>query len=123
VTEMTLPAGHAERAAESGARFRLVAGRDILFDNEDFLWRAEDWSEDVALQLAVEAGMPGLTDAQWRVIGFLRQFYLENGRSPLNRRLSAGVGMSLLELEQLFPRGIKYGARRLAGLPNPKICL
>ena len=28
--------------------------------------------------------------------------------------------MPLLELEQLFPEGIKYGARRVAGLPNPR---
>ena len=25
-----------------------------------------------------------------------------------------------MEMEALFPGGIKYGARRLAGLPNPK---
>jgi sulfur relay (sulfurtransferase) DsrC/TusE family protein len=31
--------------------------------------------------------------------------------------------MPLLELEQLFPEGIKYGARRIAGLPNPKNCV
>ena len=31
--------------------------------------------------------------------------------------------MSLLEVEALFPGGIKYGARRIAGLPNPKACL
>jgi sulfur relay (sulfurtransferase) DsrC/TusE family protein len=29
----------------------------------------------------------------------------------------------LLEIEKLFPGGIKYGARRVAGLPNPKNCL
>ena len=30
--------------------------------------------------------------------------------------------MSLLELECLFPGGIRHGAKRLAGLPNPKRC-
>jgi tRNA 2-thiouridine synthesizing protein E len=29
----------------------------------------------------------------------------------------------LVELESLFPGGIKKGARRLAGLPNPKTCI
>jgi len=28
-----------------------------------------------------------------------------------------GTGLSVLELESLFPQGIKFGARRLAGLP------
>ena len=109
-------------AAESGARWRVVAGRNILFDGEGFFWQADDWSADAAEELAREVGIARLSGTQWRVIEFLREFYFENGRSPLNRRLAAGVGMSLLDLERLFPRGIKYGARRLAGLPNPKNC-
>jgi TusE/DsrC/DsvC family sulfur relay protein len=109
-------------AVESGARFCVVAGRKILFDGEGFLWDADDWADDVAEGLAHETGVAKLSDGQWRVIRFLRDYYFENGRSPLNRQLSAGVGMSLLDLEHLFPGGIKYGARRLAGLPNPKNC-
>lgn len=103
--------------------YRTVAGRRILFDGEGFLWQVEDWSEEVAEELAAEAGMLELSETQWRVICFLRDFYLEYGRSPLNRKIVEGVGMSLLELERLFPAGIKYGARRLAGLPNPKKCM
>jgi dissimilatory sulfite reductase related protein len=48
---------------------------------------------------------------------------LHHGRSPMNRDLRAGTGLSLVELERLFPDGIRMGARRLAGLPNPKTCL
>jgi TusE/DsrC/DsvC family sulfur relay protein len=102
--------------------FCVVAGRKILFDHEGFFWQADDWSVDAAEELAREVGIERLNEAQWSVIGFLRDFYFENGRSPLNRKLAAGVGMSLLDLERLFPGGIKYGARRLAGLPNPKNC-
>ena len=105
-----------------GEQFREVAGRKILFDEEGFLCHADDWSEDVAAELAAEAGITGFSEAQWRVIRFLRDFYYENGRSPLNRRIVEGVGMSLLELERLFPDGIRHGAKRLAGLPNPKRC-
>lgn len=104
-------------------RFRTIAGREILFDAEGFLWHTEDWSEEVARELGTEAGMAEISQVQWDVIWFLRDFYLENGRSPLNRGLSLGIGMSLLDLERLFPGGIKYGARRLAGLPNPKNCV
>jgi TusE/DsrC/DsvC family sulfur relay protein len=103
--------------------FREVAGRRILFDHEGFLWQAEDWSEDVAEALALEAGICGLSEAQWRVIRFLREFYFEYGRSPLNRKIVEGVGMSLLELQSLFPGGIRHGAKHIAGLPNPKRCI
>jgi sulfur relay (sulfurtransferase) DsrC/TusE family protein len=57
------------------------------------------------------------------VICFLRDFYDNNGRAPLNRELTKGSSLSLLQIERLFPDGIKRGARRIAGLPNPKNCL
>jgi len=103
-------------------RFRHIAGRDVLFDNEGFLWDAADWSEDLAGELAAEVGLTDLGEEHWRVLRFLRQYFAENGRAPLNRQLAAGTGMRLLNLESLFPGGIKHGARRLAGLPNPKSC-
>jgi sulfur relay (sulfurtransferase) DsrC/TusE family protein len=58
----------------------------------------------------------------WRVVRFLRDFYSYQRRAPLNNLIKKGTGISLQELESLFPGGIKYGARRLAGLPNPKAC-
>jgi dissimilatory sulfite reductase related protein len=107
----------------SGPRFRLVAGREILFDGDGFLWNPSDWDDEVAVELGVERGICRLNEDQWRAIRFLRTYYAENGRSPLNRTLTQGLGMTLLELERLFPDGIKHGARRLAGLPNPKNCV
>ena len=104
-------------------RLRTVAGHSVMFDNEGFLWSADDWGEDVAAALAAEAGLAALDDTQWRVLRFLRAYYRDNGRAPLNRALAAGTEMPLLRLESLFPGGIKQGARRLAGLPNPKTCL
>jgi tRNA 2-thiouridine synthesizing protein E len=95
----------------------------VLFDGEGFLWNPFDWDEDIAAELAGQMGIPAMNDQQWMVVRFLREYYGENGRSPLNRPLAKGVGMPLLELEQLFPEGIKYGARRIAGLPNPKNCV
>jgi dissimilatory sulfite reductase related protein len=105
-----------------GEHFRDVAGRTILVDDQGFLCHVDEWSEDIAEGLATESGIAALSEEQWRVIRFLRAYYYENGRSPLNRRVVEGVGMSLLELERLFPGGIRHGAKRLAGLPNPKRC-
>jgi tRNA 2-thiouridine synthesizing protein E len=102
---------------------RVVAGRAVYFDDEGFFWDPDDWSEAAALELARERGMDGLDEAQWRVLRFMRGWYEHNGRSPMNKDLKAGTGLTLLELERLFPDGIKLGARVLAGLPNPKTCL
>ena len=67
--------------------------------------------------------MDGLDEVQWRVVRFMRAYYGHHGRAPMNKDLKAGTGLSLLELERLFPDGIRLGARVLAGLPNPKTCL
>ncbi len=104
-------------------KYQRVAGRDILLDGEGFLWHPEDWCEGVAETLAYESGLENLKDEHWKVIDFMRNFYFENGRVPLNKQLVVGTGMSMLSIKALFPDGIKYGARRIAGLPNPKACL
>ena len=123
------PAPGPQQQGGSGGEFglsrrpRSIAGREVTFDNEGFLWSVDDWSEEVAVALAAESGLATLDETHWRVLHFLRRYYRENGRSPLNRALAAGTEMSLLRLESLFPGGIKRGARRLAGLPNPKTCM
>lgn len=119
-------AGLTEPAGQSDGRtrqYRSIAGRVILFDGEGFFWDPRDWSEEAAEVLAGESGLEVLDETHWRVMRFLRDYYATNGRAPLNKQLKAGTGLSLLELEGLFPGGIKYGARRLAGLPNPKDCV
>ena len=76
----------------------------------------------MAEALAAECGISGLTDVQWRVIYFLREYFCYHGKAPLNRDITTGLGISLLEIEALFPRGIRHGARLIAGLPNPRSC-
>ncbi len=109
-------------AADLQPVVRTIEQRDIVFDNEGFLNDFSDWSEKICILLTGECGLAELSDKHWRVIRFLRQFYSGHGRAPLNSQLKKGTGISLLELEKMFPGGIKNGARRLAGLPNPKTC-
>lgn len=119
---MSKSSGTGGDAAGSGRHLRVVANREIAFDREGFFWDYDDWSEDAARQLAAESGLRELEESHWRVIRFFREFYEYNGRAPLNRQIKKGSGFSLLELQGLFPEGLKTGARRLAGLPNPKTC-
>ena len=102
---------------------RYIAGRRIYVDWEEFLWDPNDWDEAIAEALAQESGLAKLSDVHWQVITFMRTFYFHNGRAPMNKDLKKGTGMTVLELEKLFPGGIRRGARRVAGLPNPKSCL
>lgn len=116
-TEPSKPiSGHPNRVV------RKMAGRTIVVDSEGFLRNPEDWSEEVARCLAEDIGLEEIKEIHRRVIAFMRDYYFNNGRAPMNRDLKAGVQMTLMELEALFPGGIRLGARRVAGLPNPKSC-
>ena len=101
--------------------YRIVAGRSIVFDEEGFFWRFEDWHEEIAEAMAREGGFE-LEENHWQVIRFMREFFSFHGRAPLNRELTRWIELSLLTIEGLFPEVIKRGARRIAGLPNPRAC-
>ncbi|MCB2225437.1 MAG: TusE/DsrC/DsvC family sulfur relay protein [Desulfarculaceae bacterium] len=109
-------------AASSTRHLRTVAGREIAFDGEGFFWDFDEWSEEAARELAAESGLAELDDEHWKVLRFFRDYFAYHGRAPLNRDIKKGTGFSLLELQGMFPGGLKEGARRLAGLPNPKSC-
>lgn len=112
----------AQDEAAAGRSMRNIAGRQIIFDKDGFFMNFEDWSEEIFEYLAKESGLSDINDKHWQVIRFLRNYYAYNGRAPLHRQMKEGTGMSILEMEALFPDGLKRGARRLAGLPNPQSC-
>lgn len=118
-----LRADDSQRKGGLEQKYRSVAGLVLLFDEEGFLWEPAQWTEAVAEVLAGESGIPNLGEKHWLVIYFLRKFYFANGRAPLNRELKLGTGLSIMEIDALFPAGIKKDGRRIAGLPNPKACL
>jgi dissimilatory sulfite reductase related protein len=112
------------RAEQTGLSpvVRIIGQREVVFDNEGFLHDFSDWDEELYRFLAAECGLVETSENHLRVIRFLRDFYAGHGRAPLNSQLKKGTAMSLLEIEALFPGGIRNGARRLAGLPNPQTC-
>ncbi len=119
---MSEPSVPQEQKGDFQQKRCIIAGREILLDNEGFLWHAGDWTEEIAEALALELGIGRLDEFQWIVIRFLRDYYAYHGRAPMNRDLKAGLGINLMDLEALFPGGIRRGARRIAGLPNPRSC-
>jgi dissimilatory sulfite reductase related protein len=96
--------------------------KEIAFDEEGFLLNPDLWNEKLAKTMARHDGLTELREIHWRVIRFLREYYFTKGKSPLNSELKKGTGLTLAEIEASFPNGIRRGARRLAGLPNPRGC-
>jgi tRNA 2-thiouridine synthesizing protein E len=46
-------------------------------DDEGFLLRTETWTKDIATLLAKGEVLEGLTEDHWKVIDYLRKYYVE----------------------------------------------
>jgi dissimilatory sulfite reductase related protein len=102
---------------------RTYAGTDVSIDAEGFFTDPSQWRENMASEVAVEAGIPELTDRHWQVVKFMRHEYEEKGTGPTVRVLGKASGVEVKELYQLFPKGPAKLAARIAGIPKPRGCI
>jgi len=100
-----------------------ILDQPLEVDAEGFLQRPEQWNEDLALEIARQAGLQDLTDRHWTVIRFMRDTYLAKGTAPTIRTLGKDSGVSVKELYQLFPKGPAKLAAKIGGIPKPKGCI
>jgi len=100
-----------------------IAERTIALDADGNLANRNDWSEDLARELAIQEGIPELTPQHWAVINFMRTVFDKEGDSPSIRRLTKESGVDTKTLYQLFPKGPAKRAAKIAGLPKPKGCI
>ena len=100
-----------------------VAGHDVDLNEEGFFERPEQWSEDMAEDLARREGIERLTDRHWQVIRFMRSEFDEKGTGPTVRVLGKTSGVSVKELYELFPKGPAKVAAKIAGIPKPRGCV
>ncbi len=92
-------------------------------DAEGFFVHPEQWTQEMAPEIAREDGIPELTDRHWQVINFMRNAYLEQGAAPSIRTLGKASGVPIKELYQLFPKGPAKLAAKSAGIPKPRGCI
>ena len=95
----------------------------IEIDEDGFIQEPDRWDENVAAALAETEGVSSLTDDHWKVVNFLREYYLEFGSAPMIRKLCKSTGFKLKEIYDLFPSGPAKGACKVAGLPKPTGCV
>ena len=99
------------------------------FDREGFLRKLDQWTPDVARQIA-NAEQLELTAGHWELIELLRQYYREFDSSPAMRplvkycRLKLGddKGKSIYLMTLFTGSPAKIGSK-IAGLPKPDNCL
>ena len=101
----------------------LIADRSVDVDAEGFMTDPGQWTEEIATQIARDAGIEELTDRHWLVVRFMRQRYLDTGAAPSIRSLGKESGVAVKELYQLFPKGPAKLAAKIGGIPKPKGCI
>jgi tRNA 2-thiouridine synthesizing protein E len=101
----------------------IFAGKTIELDADGNLANRNDWSEDLARELAGQEGITELTPQHWAVINFMRAVYEKEGDAPSIRRLTKESGVDTKTLYQLFPKGPAKRAAKIAGLHKPKGCI
>jgi TusE/DsrC/DsvC family sulfur relay protein len=100
-----------------------VAGKQYEVDEDGFLENPEVWSREVACDFAAGEGVTELTENHWKVIHYLRNYYLQFGIAPMIRKLCKETGFKLNDIYSMFPSGPAKGACKLAGLPKPTGCV
>ncbi len=95
----------------------------IEVDEDGFMQEPENWNEEVAAALGETEGVDSLTDDHWKVVNYLRDYYLQFGVAPMIRKLCKQTGFQLKEIYELFPSGPAKGACKVAGLPKPTGCV
>lgn len=94
----------------------------VQTDAEGYLANKDDWSEDLATELATELGVT-LSDEHWKVINAARAIEAESGSSPGLRKISKRSETPIKAIYKLFPDGPAKLVAKIAGIPKPKSCL
>lgn len=89
---------------------------------EGFLVNPDDWSAQIAHEIADELGLK-LGERHFVVIDFMRSEFKRVGAPPTMRSIGKRSGVPIKELYQLFPKGPAKKAAMCAGLGKPKGCI
>ena len=100
-----------------------IAGEEVHVDDEGFLTEYDEWSEDLAHELARNIGIEPLTEDHWRTIEFLRDDYRDQGTTATLRRVSTVGGIPTKQLFVLFPKKPAKKMAYVSGLPKPAGCV
>jgi tRNA 2-thiouridine synthesizing protein E len=100
-----------------------VGDMTLEIDEDGFIQEPEKWTQEVAIALANTEGVEEMTEEHWKLVNYLREYYLEYGIAPMIRKLCKATGFKLNKVYELFPSGPAKGACKVAGLPKPTGCV
>ena len=98
-------------------------GVDIEVDEDGFMQEPDKWDETIAKALATTEGVADLSEEHWKLVRYLREYYLKFEIAPMIRKLCKETGFPLKKVYELFPSGPAKGACKVAGLAKPTGCV
>jgi tRNA 2-thiouridine synthesizing protein E len=99
-----------------------IAGKEVQVNEEGFLTNPDEWTEDIAKELAKNLEID-LTDEHWKMIKFMREDFKAKKESPTSRRMQAVGGFAVKDQFALFPKKPAKKLAYISGVPKPKGCV
>ena len=100
-----------------------LGGQEIEIDEDGFIQEPEKWNKDVAEDLAKTEEAYPMNEEAWRLVNYLRDYYVKYEIAPPVRMLTKQTKLDLKRIYELFPGGPAKGACKVAGLPKPTGCV
>jgi tRNA 2-thiouridine synthesizing protein E len=96
---------------------------NIAVNEEGFMTDPNEWTKEIAVEIAKQEGIETLTEDHWKIIDFCRETGLASGNAPTLRQITTGTGLSTKELFALFPKGPAKKVAKISGLGKPEGCV
>ncbi len=118
VARLLEPDRHTDLFIDTPVRSADELERDV----DGYLASIDDWSVNVAEQLAREEGIEEMTARHWKLIAAIRFHYERYGESPGCRDILIESGFTKKDIYELFPPFGHKTANKVARLPKPIEC-
>lgn len=106
-----------------------VNGKTIQLSEAGWLENLDEWSEELAYEIAKNEKIEELTEEHWDIINVAREYFSDNGTvaeprafSKIMKKRFGDDRSSQKYIYSLFPTGLIKCANKIAGLPRPKGC-
>jgi tRNA 2-thiouridine synthesizing protein E len=100
-----------------------LGGKELEIDEDGFIQEPDKWDKSVAEDIARTEEAYPMSDDHWKVVNYLRNYFLEFEIAPPVRMVIKQTGFDLKTIYNLFPGGPAKGACKVAGLPKPTGCV
>lgn len=101
----------------------VLAGVELEIDEDGFIQDPDAWNDEIAAALAKTEEVEEMGEDHWKLVRYIREYYLQFGSAPMIRKLCKETGFKLKYIYEMFPGGPAKGACKVAGLPKPTGCV